>query len=187
MGSVLIEIFLRNILSQNEINNLIKDEDFEKLEKVNSIGEKDRFESYLNQFKNDIYLSDDEYNIEYNNEEEKEDEEEEKIEEFKNEKEIVNDNIINVNVKDIDELVEYINSSDIPLKKGKRKKKKNKKNKNLVELNKDNLNDDSNLIVIDEIVEDFKYSINKYTSTNYGKIRPNISKNWLYKISQINI
>ena len=187
MGSVLIEIFLRNILSQNEINNLIKDEDFEKLEKVNSIGEKDRFESYLNQFKNDIYLSDDEYNIEYNNEEEKENEEEEKIEEFKNEKEIVNDNNININVKDIDELVEYINSSDIPLKKGKRKKKKNKKNKNLVELNKENLNDDSNLIVIDEIVEDFKYSINKYTSTNYGKIRPNISKNWLYKISQINI
>ena len=73
-----------------------------------------RFESYLNQFKNDIYLSDDEYNIEYNNEEEKEDEEEEKIEEFKNEKEIINNNIINVNIKDIDELVEYINSSDIP-------------------------------------------------------------------------
>ena len=187
IGSILIEIFLRNILSQSEISNFIKDEDYEKLEKISSIGEKDRFESYLNQFKNDIYLSDDEYNIEYNNEEEKEDEEEEKIEEFKNEKEIVNDNIINVNVKDIDELVEYINSSDIPLKKGKRKKKKNKKNKNLVELNKDNLNDDSNLIVIDEIVEDFKYSINKYTSTNYGKIRPNISKNWLYKISQINI
>ena len=179
IGSILIEIFLRNILSQSEISNFIKDEDYEKLEKISSIGEKDRFESYLNQFKNDIYLSDDEYNIEYNNEEEKEDEEEEKIEEFKNEKEIVNDNIINVNVKDIDELVEYINSSDIPLKKGKRKKKKNKKNKNLVELNKDNLNDDSNLIVIDEIVEDFKYSINKYTSTNYGKIRPNISKNWL--------
>ena len=187
IGSILIEIFLRNILSQSEISNFIKDEDYEKLEKISSIGEKDRFESYLNQFKNDIYLSDDEYNIEYNNEEEKEDEEEEKIEEFKNEKEIVNDNIINVNVKDIDELVEYINSSDIPLKKGKRKKKKNKKNKNLVELNKDNLNDDSNLIVIDEIVEDFKYSINKYTSKNYGKIRPNISKNWLYKISQINI
>ena len=187
IGSILIEIFLRNILSQSEISNFIKDEDYEKLEKISSIGEKDRFESYLNQFKNDIYLSDDEYNIEYNNEEEKEDEEEEKIEEFKNEKEIVNDNIINVNVKDIDELVEYINSSDIPLKKGKRKKKKNKKNKNLVDLNKDNLNDDSNLIVIDEIVEDFKYSINKYTSTNYGKIRPNISKNWLYKISQINI
>ena len=187
IGSILIEIFLRNILSQSEISNFIKDEDYEKLEKISSIGEKDRFESYLNQFKNDIYLSDDEYNIEYNNEEEKEDEEEEKIEEFKNEKEIVNDNIINVNVKDIDELVEYINSSDIPLKKGKRKKKKNKKNKNLVELNKENLNDDSNLIVIDEIVEDFKYSINKYTSTNYGKIRPNISKNWLYKISQINI
>ena len=177
IGSILIEIFLRNILSQSEISNFIKDEDYEKLEKISSIGEKDRFESYLNQFKNDIYLSDDEYNIEYNNEEEKEDEEEEKIEEFKNEKEIVNDNIINVNVKDIDELVEYINSSDIPLKKGKRKKKKNKKNKNLVELNKDNLNDDSNLIVIDEIVEDFKYSINKYTSKNYGKIRPNISKN----------
>ena len=187
IGSILIEIFLRNILSQSEISNFIKDEDYEKLETISSIGEKDRFESYLNQFKNDIYLSDDEYNIEYNNEEEKEDEEEEKIEEFKNEKEIVNDNIINVNVKDIDELVEYINSSDIPLKKGKRKKKKNKKNKNLVELNKDNLNDDSNLIVIDEIVEDFKYSINKYTSKNYGKIRPNISKNWLYKISQINI
>ena len=187
IGSILIEIFLRNILSQSEISNFIKDKDYEILEKISSIGEKDRFESYLNQFKNDIYLSDDEYNIEYNNEEEKENEEEEKIEEFKNEKEIVNDNNININVKDIDELVEYINSSDIPLKKGKRKKKKNKKNKNLVELNKENLNDDSNLIVIDEIVEDFKYSINKYTSTNYGKIRPNISKNWLYKISQINI
>ena len=126
MGSVLIEIFLRNILSQNEINHLIKEEDFEKLEKVNSIGEKDRFESYLNQFKNDIYLYDDEYNFDYNNEEEKEEEEEEKIEEFKKEENKVNDNNINnICLKDIDELVEYINSNDIPLKKGKRKKKKN--------------------------------------------------------------
>ncbi len=179
MGSVLIEIFLRNILSQNEINNLIKDEDFEKLEKVNSIGEKDRFESYLNQFKNDIYLYDDEYNLDYNNEEEKEEEEEEKIEEFKKEENKVNDNN-NICLKDIDELVEYINSNDIPLKKGKRKKKKNKKNKNLIN-NQDNLNDSSLINIKDEIVEDFKYSINEYTSTNNRKIKPNISKDWLVK------
>ena len=186
MGSVLIEIFLRNILSQNEINNLIKDEDFEKLEKVNSIGEKDRFESYLNQFKNDIYLYDDEYNFDYNNEEEKEEEEEEKIEEFNKEENKVNDNN-NICLKDIDELVEYINSNDIPLKKGKRKKKKNKKNKNLINNNQDNLNDSSLINIKDEIVEDFKYSINEYTSTNYRKIKPNISKDWLCKISELNI
>ena len=187
MGSVLIEIFLRNILSQNEINNLIKDEDFEKLEKVNSIGEKDRFESYLNQFKNDIYLYDDEYNYDYNNEEEKEEEEEEKIEEFNKEENKVNDNNNNICLKDIDELVEYINSNDIPLKKGKRKKKKNKKNKNLINNNQDNLNDSSLINIKDEIVEDFKYSINEYTSTNYRKIKPNISKDWLCKISELNI
>ena len=186
MGSVLIEIFLRNILSQNEINNLIKDEDFEKLEKVNSIGEKDRFESYLNQFKNDIYLYDDEYNLDYNNEEEKEEEEEEKIEEFNKEENKVNDNN-NICLKDIDELVEYINSNDIPLKKGKRKKKKNKKNKNLINNNQDNLNDSNLINIKDEIVEDFKYSINEYTSTNYRKIKPNISKDWLCKISELNI
>ena len=188
MGSVLIEIFLRNILSQNEINHLIKEEDFEKLEKVNSIGEKDRFESYLNQFKNDIYLYDDEYNFDYNNEEEKEEEEEEKIEEFKKEENKVNDNNINnICLKDIDELVEYINSNDIPLKKGKRKKKKNKKNKNLINNNQDNLNDSNLINIKDEIVEDFKYSINEYTSTNYRKIKPNISKDWLCKISELNI
>ena len=188
MGSVLIEIFLRNILSQNEINHLIKEEDFEKLEKVNSIGEKDRFESYLNQFKNDIYLYDDEYNFDYNNEEEKEEEEEEKIEEFKKEENKVNDNNINnICLKDIDELVEYINSNDIPLKKGKRKKKKNKKNKNLINNNQDNLNDSSLINIKDEIVEDFKYAINEYTSTNYRKIKPNISKDWLCKISELNI
>ncbi len=83
-------------------------------------------------------------------------------------------------MKDIDELVEYINSNDIPLKKGKRKKKKNKKNKNLIN-NQDNLNDSSLINIKDEIVEDFKYSINEYTSTNNRKIKPNISKDWLVK------
>ena len=188
IGSILIEIFLRNILSQSEISNFIKDEDYEKLEKISSIGEKDRFESYLNQFKNDIYLYDDEYNFDYNNEEEKEEEEEEKIEEFKKEENKVNDNNINnICLKDIDELVEYINSNDIPLKKGKRKKKKNKKNKNLINNNQDNLNDSSLINIKDEIVEDFKYAINEYTSTNYRKIKPNISKDWLCKISELNI
>ena len=156
IGSVLVEIFLRNILSENDISNYIKNEDFEKLETINSIGEKDRFESYLNQFKSYLYLYDNEYNTEENNEEEKE-EDEEKIDEIKKEEEKINDNMFNIIEKDIDELVEYINS-DIPLKKGKKKKKKNKKNKNNYKI-EDNINENNNLNIIDirdDIVEKFQ-------------------------------
>ena len=187
IGSVLVEIFLRNILSENDISNYIKNEDFEKLETINSIGEKDRFESYLNQFKSYLYLYDNEYNTEENNEEEKE-EDEEKIDEIKKEEEKINDNMFNIIEKDIDELVEYINS-DIPLKKGKKKKKKNKKNKNNYKI-EDNINENNNLNIIDirdDIVENFKNSINQYTVENHKKIRPNLSKNWLNKISKFQI
>ena len=187
IGSVLVEIFLRNILSENDISNFIKNEDFEKLEEVNSIGEKDKFESYLNQFKSDLYVYDNEYNTEENNEEEKE-EDEEKIDEIKKEEEKINDNMFNIIEKDIDELVEYINS-DIPLKKGKKKKKKNKKNKNNYKI-EDNINENNNLNIIDirdDIVENFKNSINQYTVENHKKIRPNLSKNWLNKISKFQI
>ena len=187
IGSVLVEIFLRNILSENDISNYIKNEDFEKLETINSIGEKDRFESYLNQFKSYLYLYDNEYNTEENNEEEKE-EDEEKIDEIKKEEEKINDNMFNIIEKDIDELVEYINS-DIPLKKGKKKKKKNKKNKNNYKI-EDNINENNNLNIIDirdDIVENFKNSINQYTVENHKKIRPNLSKNWLNKINKFQI
>ena len=187
IGSILVEIFLRNILSENDISNYIKNEDFEKLETINSIGEKDRFESYLNQFKSYLYLYDNEYNTEENNEEEKE-EDEEKIDEIKKEEEKINDNMFNIIEKDIDELVEYINS-DIPLKKGKKKKKKNKKNKNNYKI-EDNINENNNLNIIDirdDIVENFKNSINQYTVENHKKIRPNLSKNWLNKISKFQI
>ena len=189
IGSVLVEIFLRNILSENDIGNYIKNEDFEQLEKVNSIGEKDKFESYLNQFKSNFFVEDNEYNTDENNEEEKE-EDEEKIEEIKKEKETINDdNIFNITEKDIDELVEYINS-DIPLKKGKRKKKKNKKNKNnyKIEDNIDESNNNFNIIDNrDIVVENFKNSINQYTVENHKKIRPNLSKTWLNKISKFQI
>ena len=187
IGSVLVEIFLRNILSENDISNYIKNEDFEKLEEVNSIGEKDKFESYLNQFKSDLYVYDNEYNTDENNEEEKE-EDEEKIDEIKKEEEKINDNMFNIIEKDTDELVEYINS-DIPLKKGKKKKKKNKKNKNNYKI-EDNINENNNLNIIDirdDIVENFKNSINQYTVENHKKIRPNLSKNWLNKISKFQI
>ena len=187
IGSVLVEIFLRNILSENDISNYIKNEDFEKLETINSIGEKDRFESYLNQFKSYLYLYDNEYNTEENNEEEKE-EDEEKIDEIKKEEEKINDNMFNIIEKDIDELVEYINS-DITLKKGKKKKKKNKKNKNNYKI-EDNINENNNLNIIDirdDIVENFKNSINQYTVENHKKIRPNLSKNWLNKINKFQI
>ena len=187
IGSVLVEIFLRNILSENDISNYIKNEDFEKIKKINSIGEKDRFESYLNQFKSYLYLYDNEYNTEENNEEEKE-EDEEKIDEIKKEEEKINDNMFNIIEKDIDELVEYINS-DIPLKKGKKKKKKNKKNKNNYKI-EDNINENNNLNIIDirdDIVENFKNSINQYTVENHKKIRPNLSKNWLNKINKFQI
>ena len=110
-----------------------------------------------------------------------------KINEIENEKSKESNDNNNICLKDIDELVEYINSNDIPLKKGKRKKKKNKKNKNLINNNQDNLNDSNLINIKDEIVEDFKYSINEYTSTNYRKIKPNISKDWLCKISELNI
>ena len=187
IGSVLVEIFLRNILSENDISNYIKNEDFEKLETINSIGEKDRFESYLNQFKSNFFVEDNEYNTDENNEEEKE-EDEEKIDEIKKEEEKINDNMFNIIEKDIDELVEYINS-DIPLKKGKKKKKKNKKNKNNYKI-EDNINENNNLNIIDirdDIVENFKNSINQYTVENHKKIRPNLSKNWLNKINKFQI
>ncbi len=109
--------------------------------------------------------------------------------EIKKEKEKINDdNIFNITEKDIDELVEYINS-DIPLKKGKRKKKKNKKNKNYkiednIEENKNTFNVIDNR---DDVVENFKNSINQYTVENHKKIRPNLSKNWLNKISKFQI
>ena len=174
ISSVLIIMFIHNILDDDEITNFT-DLEYEEIANIPSIEEKDFFDKYIEDCKKNLIRK-------YDHKEEQKKEkvnirEENKIVNKCNEEKNKEEEIKNIENYDNDELINYINENSDTKKRKKKKRKKKTKDK-LEEKEIKIIEDD------DVIISNFKQNLIKSSDEfiNMQKIKPNISDAFIERL-----
>ena len=174
ISSVLIIMFIHNILDDDEITNFT-DLEYEEIANIPSIEEKDFFDKYIEDCKKNLIRK-------YDHKEEQKKEkvnirEENKIVNKCNEEKNKEEEIKNIENYDNDELINYINENSDTKKRKKKKRKKKTKDK-LEEKEIKVIEDD------DVIISNFKQNLIKSSDEfiNMQKIKPNISDAFIERL-----
>ena len=174
ISSVLIIMFIHNILDDDEITNFT-DLEYEEIANIPSIEEKDFFDKYIEDCKKNLIRK-------YDHKEEQKKEkvnirEENKIVNKCNEEKNKEEEIKNIENYDNDELINYINENSDTKKRKKKKRKKKTKDKL----------EEKEIKIIEEddvIISNFKQNLIKSSDEfiNMQKIKPNISDAFIERL-----